>query len=71
MGRANLGNKFAPCWLQVGLTNSMLKHPPQQLMPKSEKDFMKLVSQRRAPEYTIYTRYDMRSTFTEVIMPSY
>jgi hypothetical protein len=42
-----------PCWLQVGLTNSMLKHPPQRLMLKSEKYFMKLVSHRRAPEDTI------------------
>jgi hypothetical protein len=37
------------CWLQAGFTNSMLKHPPQQLMLKSEKYFMKLVSHRRAP----------------------
>jgi hypothetical protein len=37
------------CWLQAGLTNSMLKHRTQQLMLKSEKYFMKLVSHRRAP----------------------
>src|SRR5262245_24174132 len=35
-----------PFWLRVGLTNSMLKHLPQQLMLKSEKYFMKLVSHR-------------------------
>jgi len=32
-----------PCWPQVGLTNSVLRHSPQQLMLKSEKYFMKLV----------------------------
>jgi hypothetical protein len=31
----------------------MLKHPPQQLMLKSEKYFMKLVRHRRAPEDAI------------------
>jgi hypothetical protein len=42
-----------PSWLQVGLANSMLKHSPQSLMPKSEKYFMKLVRHHRAPEDTI------------------
>jgi hypothetical protein len=31
-------------WLQVGLTNSMLKHPPRLLVLKSEIYFMKFVS---------------------------
>jgi hypothetical protein len=53
MDCANLGKMFAPLLLQVGLTNSMLKHPPIDLMLKSEKYFINLVSNRRAPEDTI------------------
>ncbi len=51
----------------------MLEHPPQQLVLKSGKYFMKQVSHRREPEDTIifltaafYARYDLRSTLNGV-----
>jgi hypothetical protein len=46
MRRANLELWFRLCWLQVGLTNSMLKCHPRRLMLNSEKYFMELFSQK-------------------------
>jgi hypothetical protein len=53
MRRANLGNMIAPLLASGWINQLHAQTPPRQLMLKSEKYFMKLVSHRRAPEGTI------------------